>query len=410
MTWIFIHGRADRSAILSPTARSCGQRLRPSHSIPGHALLSGFVRAHHPRRRSIPRPVADARLLLALSTILVVWVVALVFISQSWLVLLLGLLAPVLTMTVYRRRLHRAASDSSVPVDGLAELPFQVTVVCLALYGMTLFVLSQVDYQRNQTSYERKLGQYELRAVGRTDETLDFVSIAQRGPSGRVRPSRQEQHAISELRRDVRRFSEPAQRLRVIQSQHLATIGIVGEYVLIIERDARAELADPEPRSPNPSALPRWFGQLKGFFTVAAQLLGAIVLVLVFTRWRAGTSEAAFRTVLPVEVAGLLAALVANLPLLSRQFQAVLLAPRHRRSGGRARGARRHRCLSAGEVVHRGRLPPNGDSRRPILADAEPSWRRRAHRPSSTAERAEGRECPRRPIPDCFRESRGLSR
>ncbi len=202
-----------------------------------------------------------------------------------------------------------------------------LTVITFALYGITIFSVSQYDYQRNVTAYEQNLGRYEQRTAERTAETLSFVALAQRGPNGRSRPSSRERHEINEISEDRRRLGEPATLLKVVRSQHFAKNGLVGEYVLILEHDARAELADPEPQPPNPLAVPRWFGHLGSFFTVATQLLGAIVLVLVFTRWRAGASEAVFRTVMPVEVTGLVAGLIANLPLLSRQLQAFLLAP-----------------------------------------------------------------------------------
>ncbi len=83
----------------------------------------------------------------------------------------------------------------------------------------------------------------------------------------------------------------------------------------------------PRGKPPSPSELPVWFSRLNGFFTLATQLLAALVIVLAFSRWRAGVSEAVYRTAMPVAVVAVAASLVGTLPSLSRTLAAVLLTP-----------------------------------------------------------------------------------
>jgi hypothetical protein len=277
-------------------------------------------------QEGISPDVADTRLLLASSALLVVWIVTLVFVIQSWPVLLLGFAVPLITL-VYRRRLLRTTAEPTEPADRLASLPATVTALTLILYGGILATVTHHNYQRSEAAYERKLAQYDQRTASLVAETEASTDAVQRGPNAHTRQSRKQEHEMTALEADINKLHKPAKLLSLMQSQHFAKTGLVGEDALILEHDARAELAEPKPRPPNPLAIPLWFGRLKSFFVVATQLLGAIVLVLVFTRWRTGTSEAVFRTVLPVEVAGLTAGLIANLPSLSLQVQAFLLAP-----------------------------------------------------------------------------------
>src|SRR5258708_14497876 len=81
------------------------------------------------------------------------------------------------------------------------------------------------------------------------------------------------------------------------------------------------------PTPPSSSELPPWFRRLGGFFTVATQLLAGLVIVLAFSRWRGGVSEAIWRTSMPVAAVGVIFGLAGNLPSLSPQLQAVLLPP-----------------------------------------------------------------------------------
>jgi hypothetical protein len=83
----------------------------------------------------------------------------------------------------------------------------------------------------------------------------------------------------------------------------------------------------PRGKPPSPSELPAWFGHLDGFFTLATQLLAALVIVLAFNRWRSGVSEAVYRTAMPVAVIAVAVGLVGTLPSLSRALAAILLAP-----------------------------------------------------------------------------------
>src|SRR6202021_2626218 len=85
--------------------------------------------------------------------------------------------------------------------------------------------------------------------------------------------------------------------------------------------------ASPLPRAPSAAELPPWFDRLGGFFTVSTQLLGALVIVLVFSRWQAGASEEMFRLALPVAAIGVAFGLVGNLPSLPRIVEAIVLAP-----------------------------------------------------------------------------------
>lgn len=99
------------------------------------------------------------------------------------------------------------------------------------------------------------------------------------------------------------------------------------------KRKAVASIADlrksmpPRGKPPSPSELPVWFGHLRSFFTLATELLTALIVVLAFSRWRRGQSEAVYRAAMPVAALAVGAGLVGTLPSLSRTLTAIVLAP-----------------------------------------------------------------------------------
>lgn len=96
------------------------------------------------------------------------------------------------------------------------------------------------------------------------------------------------------------------------------------------QRDVRVAAKHHTPRPPRPSAtaLPPWFGRLGPFFTVATQVLAGIVIILAFSRWgNNASSEALFRTAMPIAALGVAFGLAGNLPSLSPSLYAIFLGP-----------------------------------------------------------------------------------
>jgi hypothetical protein len=85
-------------------------------------------------------------------------------------------------------------------------------------------------------------------------------------------------------------------------------------------------LASEKPGPPK-SELPLWFGRLGGFFTVATQILAALVLALAFSAFRKSVSSKMLQAAMPLAIVGVLAGIVGNLPSLGSPVQTILLGP-----------------------------------------------------------------------------------
>lgn len=131
-----------------------------------------------------------------------------------------------------------------------------------------------------------------------------------------------------------RQAEERWERALVAALPRLEKIGhLMGRGSTRDRREADVRLAalrremPPLGKSPSPAELPAWFGRLNDFFTLATQLLAALVVVLAFNRWRSGASEAVYRTAMPVAVVAVAVGLIGTLPSLPRALAAILLAP-----------------------------------------------------------------------------------
>jgi hypothetical protein len=77
----------------------------------------------------------------------------------------------------------------------------------------------------------------------------------------------------------------------------------------------------------SPHALPSWFGDLRGFFPVAAQILAGLIVAVVFARreLRYPVAEQLLRSATPIAMAGVLASVIGTLPHLRPGLQGFLL-------------------------------------------------------------------------------------
>lgn len=236
-----------------------------------------------------------------------------------------GVLLGVVTAAVYR--LARAKRGSGSPPNPLAWTPVVCVGLTFVVYGVTLaFVrgyriegyLRQVD--RIQT-YERALAKTETKLLADDDDIE--VRMRRKARSrfhtaevGKLHTAlarnRRELSAIAD-QRHAHDFPTP----HVSHPRGVLTLTWTGP-ARAVESLLRSKAND----------LPAWFGRLGSFFMVATQLLAGLAIVLAFSRWsKSETSEAVFRSAMPVVTVGVAFGLAGNLPSLSRSLQAAFLGP-----------------------------------------------------------------------------------
>jgi hypothetical protein len=194
--------------------------------------------------------------------------------------------ALVLCMAVMAVRIYwlDQADDDLAKPTGIAWIPVVCVVVAFVGYGVTLVIVQSRYHAEREAAYTRADVRW-WRAFAASTPRINRISYLLERPS-------------------------------------------IGD-----RRKAMAEIAawrksmPPRGKPPSPSELPAWFGRLNGFFTLATQLLAALVIVLAFSRWRRGPSEAVYRAAMPVAVIAIATGLVGTLPSLSRALAAILLAP-----------------------------------------------------------------------------------
>ncbi len=238
-----------------------------------------------------------------------------------------------------------------------AWVPVALIVVSIFGYGVTLTLVHGHYYTHRADEY--------IRATRSVDQALDAESAKQTKEASAL------QREVEQLRRKQERFERSAsaaeRRKASPSNQEISELARLG-VILKRERETHADLASalrkehfaphslpsllavglaliskesigakvlgtPHPSTPNlpappgESELPPWFGRLTSFFTVATQLLAGLIIVLAFSHWRGGVSEAVWRTAMPVATVGVVFGLAGNLPSLSRSLQALFLAP-----------------------------------------------------------------------------------
>lgn len=288
----------------------------------------------------------------------------------SWAVAV-GFAVALLLLFLQGHRLRRNIryADLSEDPDRLALVPVLCVVVAFLGYGLTLAQVHTRYYDRRTREYERVATRYDRRLTAETArlsrENTRLQKAAKQKEAGlhalRRTRARSEKEIRDRTRRGKREAAEVTRFYGILATvakrhKHFARPGLGGrarsELTSLIRRAhfARHGYADtlasslllliappgtrppipefpPPPVAPRASDLPPWFGRLGGFFTVSTQLLAGLAIVLAFTRWRSGVSEAVWRTAMPVAAAGVAFGLAGNLPSLSRELQAILLGP-----------------------------------------------------------------------------------
>jgi hypothetical protein len=245
----------------------------------------------------VPEAVAAAREILLASVLYGAWTLWLVLAQVSPPLAIAGGATPLAARWVLRRLVKRRLIRGGRP-SLTAWIPVLCVVAAYAGYGITVSVVQQHYYERRLVQYERSLAH--------TDEGLS-----------------------NEERRETDRLERSETHLRHVSLQGL--IAQISKATKVSERflEGRTRGLGTFGRSVDSTRheLPPWFERLRGFFTVATQILAAVVVVLVFSRWREGPAEAVFRSAMPVVAVALAFGLAGTLPSLSRSLQAILLAP-----------------------------------------------------------------------------------
>lgn len=313
-----------------------------------------------PRRSKTHPSVERARLSLLVFGSLGAWSLWIVVAPPAqWIVLAVGLL-PVCLLWIGSRRLRRAEMQADLAAERphpFAWVPVTLIVVSILGYGITLTFVHSRYFERRTAKYIRAAHHVDQELIAETaKQTKEASSLAQEGERlSRTRlrlehaTSAAERHKalltgheireLARLEATVKRERRAhADLARALRKEHFAPHSLpsllAGVLVLMSEESVGAKvlgMTSPSrpslPIPPRESELPPWFGRLTSFFTVATQLLAGLVIVLAFSHWRGGVSEAVWRTAMPVATVGVVFGLAGNLPSLSRSLQALFLAP-----------------------------------------------------------------------------------
>jgi hypothetical protein len=236
------------------------------------------------RRRTLHRATVNARSILLVFATGVAWAIWVVMTLpevftcvSAALLLCLGLIA----VRIYW--LNQTDDDLAKPTS-IAWIPVVCVVAVVLGYGVTLIIVQSRYHSEREAAYTRAEMRWWRADVAATPR-INRISYLLEEPS--ISEKRKAEVSLTDLRKSM----------------------------------------PPRGREPSPSELPAWFGHLRSFFTLATQLLTALIVVLAFSRWRRGPSEAVYRAAMPVSALAVSAGLVGTLPSLSRTLTAVVLAP-----------------------------------------------------------------------------------
>jgi hypothetical protein len=267
-----------------------------------------------------------------------IWLV--VAFPERWAVLAGGFV-PLLVLWLGRRRAGRKEKQFEFPEDEekpdrIAWIPMWCVIVAFMGYGITLTLVHSHYFEVKTSTFQRRVRAEGQERQGifaaylkRTESLIQQEKRLEREPASRlVRALEEERPELISVGRVVKAargdLTKATSGLRRIHFTHKGPIYLLATA---FEEEKRDPFIPLRLRLPSATELPPWFGRLGSFFTVATQLLAGLVIVLTFSRWRAGVSEAVWRTSMPIAVVGVAFGLAGNLPSLSRSMQAILLAP-----------------------------------------------------------------------------------
>jgi hypothetical protein len=272
--------------------------------------------------------IAIARASLLNCALLGAWNIWLVLTQPGLLASGAALLGLVVLSQAGRRWTGRVA-ESNDRVEPIAWIPVVCVAVALVGYGLALTAVN-IDYFSHRSNaliprLNSAAGEESAATAMVNREVSALIARETHNAQSPARTAR-ETVELSQLSRiEHQSGNEPSRlALEVEQSrfpQHGLSTALA--HQLVTENNVKHI----ERLRPNSAELPPWFGKLGGFFTVATQLLAALVAVLAFGHWREGVSEALYRTAMPIAAVGVAAGLAGNLPALSRALQAIFLAP-----------------------------------------------------------------------------------
>jgi hypothetical protein len=276
-----------------------------------------------------------------------IWLIWVVLALPGFWGVSLGAVVPLLAAGLLRKYLSRTTESGDWP-ERLAWVPVVCVLVALLGYGLTLSLVQAHYFARRSHAYDRKLEvidkrlgaqavlfKKEAQKIKRRNTKVNAILDREAARSPRPLTKRESGELARLESIIVKSHGNPSRAFALLQGAHFSQTGRPGSAAHSLLLAVNPELGDNtvdlirRSLAPAPEAkeLPPWFGRLGGFFTVATQLLAGLVIVLAFGRWRTGTSEAVFRTAMPVAVFGIAFGLAGNLPSLSRHLQAILLAP-----------------------------------------------------------------------------------
>jgi hypothetical protein len=236
------------------------------------------------RRRTLHRATVNARSILLVFATGAAWAIWVVMTLPTVFNCVLAALLLCLTLIAVRIYWLNQTDDDLAKPTGIAWIPVVCVVVTLVGYGMTLVIVQSHYHSEREAAYTRAETRW-WHADAASTPRINRISYLLEEPS--ISDKRKAVASLADLRKSM----------------------------------------PPRGKPPSPSELPAWFGHLKSFFTLATQLLTALIVVLAFSRWRRGPSEAVYRAAMPVAALAVAAGLVGTLPSLSRTLTAIVLAP-----------------------------------------------------------------------------------
>jgi hypothetical protein len=221
-----------------------------------------------------------------------------------------------------RRRVSRGAVPTGPSTGGI---PVALAALSLFAYTVVLGVVHTHYFTHLSGTWERRLST----AADRAEADTRTVQHAEHGADTSLATAL----VIARRFDDDLRHPGHVPTLAAEESQmrstvpHLTVIARSVSTALRNELTAEDALSAVEGRRPMPTVLPPWFGRLQSTFQLAAQILAALILALVFSRHRSSlrSVNALFRIALMIALLGLLAACVGSLPSVSSTLLAILL-------------------------------------------------------------------------------------
>lgn len=255
-----------------------------------------------------------------------------VLIKSKWLyvaITALGLAA----FGLIERRMRRATRgwEGGRAASIRAAAPTYVALVGLLAYALVLAGAQTHVVNRRSAVVERQATVAERVVRSRIEALKRDTNRTEQVVRGLVRDQERIVHELSRLgegRRLPAVGTRRDQRFeRLIEKYGENRTRITGTLSEETTNKRAALRGLPRVDSVSPNALPAWFGHLREFFSLAAQILAGLVVALVLGRrvLRDRVSEQLMRTGTPLAIVGITAAVVGSLPDVHRGMQAFLL-------------------------------------------------------------------------------------